>query len=310
MCYKYQNPTSPHTRVIAFTNSASYSWGVQSEVVVDVTVVLVFSLQTQSWRWAEKQAACAPPRWRSWKASPAGLSPGSSAASPGKKQRRLMQVRKAVIGLLVVLQVNLKLHTDCSVQKGSMKVKRRIIKKRQIWGWLLQNRYAKSKVPDNTEKASVTFYIVTDLMYFYFCREFTSLSLPRQEEESVQSWVLHWTVAPPPGVQRAFSPPLSSRWSSWNSSIRMLCWLWSVVTSTGSLERMQRWELKSRCVSDAFRGSLNLNCIKYKRHVLDDSLLSTQWLSAPDLCFTDRWRTFCLWTDCCKGAEHRLSSGS
>lgn len=179
-----------------------------------------------------------------------------------------MQVRKAVIGLLVVLQVNLKLHTDCSMQKGSMKVKRRMIKKRQIWGWLLQNRYAKSKVPDNTEKASVTFYIVTDLMYFYFCREFTSLSLPRQEEESVQSWVLHWTLAPPPGVQRAFSPPLSSRWSSWNSSIRMLCWLWSVVTSTGSLERMQRWELKSRCVSDAFRGSLNLNCIKYKRHIL------------------------------------------
>lgn len=68
-----------------------------------------------------------------------------------------MQVRKAVIGLLVVLQVNLKLHTDCSMQKGSMRMKRRMIKKRQIWGWLQQNRYAKRKVTDNTEKSNCDF---------------------------------------------------------------------------------------------------------------------------------------------------------
>lgn len=50
-------------------------------------------------------------------------------------------VRKAVFGLPVVLQINPKPHTGCSMQKRRVRMTR-TIKKREILGSLLQNRFA------------------------------------------------------------------------------------------------------------------------------------------------------------------------
>lgn len=99
----------------------------------------------------------------------------------------------------------------------------------------------------------------------------------------------------PPDSPRAYSHPWSSRSSSWNGSIAMPCWLWSVVTSTGSLARMQRWEFNGVSVEEG-----NEIVADYNNSVCVNRLLQRSWTSRA-MWTTASWRaasphTGCLFT--------------